>query len=437
MWLKDRRYTEGPGIRVGSFELHPGVAAEVGYDTNYLRRSDDAGTGGAVRFRITPSLSLSTLGPQRTEGTNAPPPDVEFRGTVALTYNEFIGVAGPEGIKNNLNAQRNLTGNLDLSLSIFPRREWSGSLFAGVGRAAQPNEQGLFDSFRGTFDRFLTRAGGELVWTPGAGLLDWRLGYRFSGTIFEQVPGLTNLEHTIQTRGRWRFLPRTAMLYDARFGFINYVAPSGSVADGYKGSSHPLRVQLGVNGLITPSFGIMAMGGWGASFYEPVRQPGAADANNDFDSFIGQAEVKWYITPNPSQDPTAATLALSSVSVGFVRDFSDSLLGTYVERNRAYANVSYFFGGRVLVVLDGGVGPYVYPAVNRFNGVDQNLSGWTDIRWDASLFGEYRLKDYFGINALLRYSGNASPTSLNTPEGPSDSLQWQSFEAYLGARFMM
>ncbi|MEZ4306997.1 MAG: hypothetical protein R3F14_02970 [Polyangiaceae bacterium] len=221
------------------------------------------------------------------------------------------------------------------------------------------------------------------------------------------------------------------MLYDARFSFINYVSPGGSVTEGYKGSSHPLRVQLGASGLITPSFGLLVMGGWGASFYEPTGQ------NNDFDSFIGQAELKWYITPNPSSDPTAATLALSSVSVGFTRDFADSLVGTYVERNRGYANLTYFFGGRVLVVLDGGVGPVVYPALDRYNGIDQNLAGWTDIRWDASLFGEYRIKDYFGINALLRYTGNASPTSLNVPDGPSDSLQWQSFEAYLGARFMM
>ena len=44
-WLKDRRYTEGPGYRVGDFEIHPGAAIEFGYDSNYMRRSaDDAAT---------------------------------------------------------------------------------------------------------------------------------------------------------------------------------------------------------------------------------------------------------------------------------------------------------------------------------------------------------------------------------------------------------
>lgn len=450
LWLRDRRYTEGAGIRIGNFELHPGVAAEVGYDSNYLRRADANNPAGSVRIRITPSLSLSTLGPQRTQGVpNTPPPDVEFRTTAALTYNEFIGVNGADpSVVANLGNQRNISGNLDLNLNILPRREWSGSLYAGIGRAVQPNEQGAFDQFQGAFDRLLTRAGGELVWAPGAGLLDWRLGYRFSGTLFEQevfrtappttqegVTGLTNLEHTIQMRGRWRFLPRTAILFDLRQSFINYVNYPGPIGNGYKTSSHPLRAQIGVNGLITPSFGILAMGGWGASFYDP------RGATNDFDSFIGQAEVKWFITPNPSSDPAAASLSVSSVSVGFIRDFSDSLIGSYVERNRAYANLTYFFGGRVLVALDGGVGPAVYPALDRFRGVDQNLPGWTDIRWDASLFGEYRLKDYFGINAMLRYSGNASPTSLTYQDNDgtqvSDPLQWQTFEAYLGARFLM
>lgn len=444
IWLRDRRYTEGAGIRVGNFELHPGIAAEVGYDSNYLRRADDNGPAGSIRIRVTPSISLSTLGPQRMEGAGpTPPPDVEFRASAAVTYNEFFGVNGADpNVVNALSQQRNLSGNLDLSLGIRPKREWSGSLFAGLGRSVQPSEQGAFNSFQGAFDRLLPRAGGEIVWAPGSGLLDWRLGYRFSGSIFEQelaglVSGYTNFEHTAQMRGRWRFLPRTAMLFDLRQSFISYAAFPGSINEGYKTSSHPMRAQLGVNGLITPSFGLLVMGGWGASFYEPRGSVA------DFDSFIGQAEIKWFLTPaSPSGSPN---LSSSSLSLGFIRDFSDSLIGSYVERNRGYANFSYFFGGRFLLVVDGGVGPATYPALPTFRGQGQSdadvLAGWTDIRWDASLFGEYRLKDYFGINALLRYSGNSSPASLTYSAGNevvvNDSLQWQTFEAYLGARFLM
>jgi len=91
-WLKDRRYTEGIGIRVGDVELHPGIAGEFGYDSNYFHRAGegDEDTVGALRLRITPSFSISTLGRQRTEVTpDAPPPDFEFRGGIAATYDEF------------------------------------------------------------------------------------------------------------------------------------------------------------------------------------------------------------------------------------------------------------------------------------------------------------------------------------------------------------
>src|SRR5579871_4732844 len=94
-WLKDRRFTEGPGYRVGDFELHPGAALEFGYDSNYLRRSGNAGDApacassfpdchdplGALRARFTPSFSFSTLGAQRREtAPSAAQPSIEFKG---------------------------------------------------------------------------------------------------------------------------------------------------------------------------------------------------------------------------------------------------------------------------------------------------------------------------------------------------------------------
>ena len=78
-WLADRAASEGPGLRLGDFELHPGVGGEVGYDSNWFLRSSKTGAqfaNGApnepVRdagvFRLTPSLSIATLGGQRTAG---------------------------------------------------------------------------------------------------------------------------------------------------------------------------------------------------------------------------------------------------------------------------------------------------------------------------------------------------------------------------------
>ena len=71
-WLTDNRYGEGIGIRTGNFELHPSIAAEFGYDTNYFQRAgeepnppnevpSETPVEDAFRLRVTPSLTLSTL----------------------------------------------------------------------------------------------------------------------------------------------------------------------------------------------------------------------------------------------------------------------------------------------------------------------------------------------------------------------------------------
>ncbi|WP_437775640.1 hypothetical protein [Sorangium sp. So ce1097] len=438
-WLKDRRYTEGIGIRAGDLELHPGVAAEFGYDSNFFRRdeedsagSDDIGPVGSLRLRITPSFSLSTLSQQRLEVTpDAPPPDVEFRGGISATYEEFFPVSGTERGRDRLSEQRNVGGLLDANLTILPRRPWSAILDASVGRTIASSDLGISNQ---SFRRIHAEAGAELVWTPGGGLFDWRLGYRFLGTFFEvdEYEGLTNLHHVIRTRGRWRFLPRTALIYDASLGFVDYPNPTSQL------SSHPLRAQLGINGLVTSSFGLLAMAGWGASFYTPEND---AAVVRDFDSVIGQLELKWFLTPNPGTDPAAATLALSSLSAGFTRDFQDSFLASYYERNRGYLKLTYFFGGRFLLIADGGVAAHVYPGIPETHSFLDPADPWTDVRIDASLFGEYRIGDSLGINSTLRYGNNISSTALVplVAEGgvAPNHLGWQQFEAYLGVRWFM
>ncbi|WP_437827674.1 hypothetical protein [Sorangium sp. So ce1153] len=435
-WLKDRRYTEGIGIRAGDLELHPGVAAEFGYDSNFFRRDeedragvDDVGPVGSLRLRITPSFSLSTLSQQRQEVTpDAPPPDVEFRGGIAATYEEFFPVSGTETGQERLSQQRNVGGLLDANLTILPRRPWSAVLDGSLGRTIASSDLGISNQ---SFRRIHAEAGAELVWTPGGGLFDWRLGYRFQGTFFEvdEFEGLTNLHHVIRTRGRWRFLPRTALIYDASLGFVDYPNPTS------QSSSHPLRAQLGINGLVTSSFGLLAMAGWGASFYTPTSDTAVV---NDFDSVIGQLELKWFLTPNPGTDPAAATLALSSLSAGFTRDFQDSFLGSYYERNRGYLKLTYFFGGRFLLIADGGVAANVYPGIPESHQSVEPVAPWTDIRIDASLFGEYRIGDSLGINSTLRYGNNISSTALTTlGTTVPNYLGWQQFEAYLGVRWFM
>jgi hypothetical protein len=424
-WLNDRRYREGIGFRVGDFELHPGIGVDFGYDSNYLLRHANEGPLGTLRLRASPSFSVSTLGPQRRE--EGPPPTVGFRADLTATYNEFFPVSGTEAERDQLRAQRDIGGDLSLALDILPGREWSGNLKAGVGRAIRPTQEAQPTE---DFNRILPQGSAEIAWTPGSGLLDWRLGYGFSATVFESdaFAPLNSLRHDANTRGRWRFLPRTAFMYDGKFSFITYPNPSGVVDP--KVNSFPMRSRVGINGLVTNSFAVLALVGWGASFYQ--------DDTQDFDSIIGQLELKWYLTPSSTTDPMKVSATLSSISVGFIRDFEDSYIGNYFEKDQGFARFSYFFGGTFLLSAEAAAGAVVFPTQRTFGPGGAPLDGFTDLRVDGKLFGEYRFTDFFGLNAEVAYTGYISSTTLVLP-APAlpDQLGYHDIRAFLGVRLFL
>jgi hypothetical protein len=455
-WLKDRKYNEGIGIREGDLELHPGIAGEVGYDSNWFLRSSGTGfanSGGspnfappipAMVFRITPSLYLSTISPQRREGElNAQPPAIRFRAGINATYREFIGVSSDSAAsqpQNDISQQRNVGGNADARLEISPERPFGAALFASYGRTIMPNA-GTSDPNL-SFNRDDINAGGEVVTQPGGGTLDWHFGYQFHDTLFEQSSGQAydNTNNQVYTRGRWRFRPRTALVYDATLGFLSYSNQSSALAAGLVNST-PVRARIGVNGLVTDRFALSALVGWGAGFYQTT-----VNAQPQYDSVIGQAELKWFLSASPGVGQASdMTLALSSISVGYTRDFVNSYLGNYYGQDRGYLRFSYFFSGRALVTLEGGAAAIEYPEMYWGNG-DFRHSSFTDVRVDATLFTEYRFTDSFGLNATVRYTANFSNAqvpdvdngaNVAVPASQSYDMSWNRLEAFLGVRWFM
>ena len=70
VWLQDRQFTQGRGIRVGNFELHPGVGVEAGYDSNVFYAS--SAPTSAFRLRVSPSFYVSSLSQQRSTNSDTP-----------------------------------------------------------------------------------------------------------------------------------------------------------------------------------------------------------------------------------------------------------------------------------------------------------------------------------------------------------------------------
>jgi hypothetical protein len=445
-WLKDRRYAEGIGVRTGDLEIHPGIAGEAGYDSNWFLRSDKQNVANgpptapvipALEFRITPSLYLSTISAQRREGDLvANPPSVAFRFGVNGTYREFIGLSNAPNAsdsQNDVSGQRNMSVAADARLDVLPQRPWGVGIFANYLRTIQPNTINANPDL--SFNQDMIGAGGEIIAQPGSGTLDWHLGYQFHDTLFEQSVGTPydNLAHEAYTRGRWKFRPRTALVTDASVRFISYPnqANAGPIP---LESSTPVRARIGLNGLITERFSALAMVGWGASFYDT-----ALPNEPQFDSIIAQAELRWFLSASPGiADATDLGLALSSIALGYTRDFQNSYFGSYYTQDRGYLKFYYLFAGRAVVTLEGGVAAVEYPNLFWTSGAERQAS-FTDARADAALFGEYRFTNTFGLNATVRYSANISSTEIPiSPTGPGlFDMSWKRFEAYLGVRWFM
>lgn len=446
-WLKDRRYQEGAGIRAGDFELHPGIAGEVGYDSNWFYRTHESRPapdyvnanpepGGLLR--LTPSFSIATLGPQRLEdGTIAQAPVLQFRGTASATYREFIGV-------DELRKQRNVSGNAGVQADINAGRPIGFGVFANYQRLIQPS---VVADPNLSFNRSDVRAGGELILMPGSGTLDLRFGYQFYGALFEETNGVpfTNLTHEISVRNRWRFRPRTALFHDTSLRFINY--PNADRALQLLNNSTPLRTRFGLNGLLTPRFGTLLAAGYGASFFE-----GSGNlSTQQYDSINAQAEGTFYLSQNPgSAEPGQVSLLLSTITLGFNRDFQNSLLGNFYTSNKGYGRVVYFFGGRALIQGDAFFEAMSFPSIFLNGGPGAPgvlaVNDFTNFRFGGTLFGEYRFTDSFGVNTTLDYvevlSDTVIPLAGPGPGGAGGTGQdfhmaYRRFQAFLGARFFL
>jgi hypothetical protein len=438
-WLKDRRASEGQGYRAGALEIHPGAAAEVGYDSNYFLRSDEASTPtktiyngpptfgpvGAGVLRITPSLSLGTVAARRTaNGEQAEPSPIDFHAALSATYRELFG-------NDELSKQHNASISATASVGVLPGRPWGAQFDATYLRTIQPTVFGDPDL---SFNRDTVGGTAALVAQPHGGTLDWQFGYAFSAVLFEQSEGsaYNNIGHSAFTRGRWLFRPRTALLYDGSISFHSYTHDNVSVLH----SSDPVRARIGMEGLVTPRFGLMAMIGYGATFNEASTNSTPGTKVNQYDSPVGQVEATFYPTGGAEGPSAQQSLLLSTISLGFQRDFVSSYLSDFYGIDRGYLKISYLFGGRALISLEGGAGTMEYPAAFSISPT-RPADSFTDVRADATIYGEYRFIDSFAVNLTGKYSENFSSTQIPVAPSTFYDLSWRRIEGYIGVRWIM
>jgi hypothetical protein len=444
----------GDGVQTGSLEVHPGIAAEVGYDSNYLGRSDKSGTNilnGAPTaspvdtglLRVTPSISLTVAPYTKSDGKSGRAPrTAPFALQVGAsgTYREFFNPA--------LSNQRNMSVNAMLGLAILPGHEWSGSVSGNYSRSIQPTVLGNPDQ---SYNNDLITGTADLGAHPHMGTLDWHLGYTITGMLFEQGAGQSynNLTNTGYTRGRWRFSPRTSLLFDAQVSGHTYSDTAGS-GSGVPGStfalhsSTPVRARVGLEALLAPIVSVSGMVGYGTTLTQS-SYAGDPTAQN-YSSVIANAEVRLMPGGPPGTVPGSESLLVSSVAVGYTRDFFASLMGDYYGLDRVYLRGEYFFGGQLFFTLTGGIGTLEHPNLYFGPGFTSGspvavkmANAYTDVSADVTAFAEYRIISSVGINATVTYNEVFSDTQLLVAPNSADVYDQnvRHIQAFLGVRWFM
>lgn len=422
-WLRDRALNEGRGIRAGNFEFHPGIGAEFGFDSNTFATPPNIPSTSSLRLRITPSIALSTLGPQRSANTDSSVqptalPTANFRAQLALPIHVFFPLSSPDTVSR----LSNLGINAGFRLELFPGRTWQFNIADDFTRMVQGGPEGGLSL--AAFNRDVNRGNVELVFAPNGGILDVRIGYTNQVTIFEssQFSFFNVMQHEIAIRNRWRFLPKTALMFEGIVAPIAYFNTTGSPVGLFSGV--PISGRFGLNGLFTERFGLLALVGFGATDY--------VDGDNA-ETVIAQVEARWIISPT------------SSLRLGLQRDIQPSFVTNYLIRNRAYLNWGQSFSGRFLVSseISAGINQYGFAAdpsgapSSFYSGAGVGTDGrFNTVRIQASAFGEYRFSDVFGVNATVQYSGNIPMGDVMATAGMGGplSIAWHKFEAFIGAR---
>ncbi len=419
-WLEDRQRAEGPGFRIGNLELHPGFGAEVGYDTNVFLE-DESPQGDGI-MRLTAHLLVSTLGAQRrNEGEGSSTNDnvgrrkLAFRGGASASYYHYF----------RTRARNNLEADASFSLTINPDGVFAFRVYNEFNRSIRPFTEPSTGGRAPTFARDRNLAGAEIQLQSRGRIITGSLGYEanldwFEDDVFDYGNSIT---HRIRLTVNWRFLPSTAIIHETQVNFQNYIRETDGPAT-LVGDNRTVTSRVGVNGAIGRTFAITAMAGYTAGFQQ--------NANLDeYQSIDAHLEGRW--TPRGS----------SSFSFGYRRRFRPSFLGSFAKLDTIYLRFRMIAAGSFLIGASGSVsfdktGSGLAPDGVTLAG---NQDERSDIRLRLSLFAEYRITDWLGINATLGYlssftdyewiagSGGGGAGSLLDP--PS---AFSKFDAFLGVR---
>jgi hypothetical protein len=319
--------------------LHVGAGVEAGYDSNVFY-SNSSDPGGVIPSGIIRTTAFAEL-------TNA------VRGAAALTmetppvsYSVRAGLVYRLYTSDNPDVEKYRsafmpTAGLSLGTSSG---HWSFSLTDSFIRLEDPPYVGVTLG-AAPITRDSNLAAIQANWAPGGGRISTMLRYTNTIDIFEQDSGFSyasSLANMLTLDVSWKWLPKTALFFEANQGWITYLNSSTpetqgmTVVDTRKSSSYPLRVFIGLRGLITQRVSAAIALGYINAFY-------ASGASSS--GILGSTYVDAQLSYSPSM--------LNRLTVGFHQDIVNSVISNFYYETAVYASYLQQIAGRLALDLSG------------------------------------------------------------------------------------
>lgn len=306
----------------GRSRLHLGITAGAGFDTNpYTTPLADGEFGGDVVARVRPYLEITVPGSA-----------VAFNGKAQLDYGFLPGVVNPE-TRSFLLYQSLLGADLELN---------RGGVFTfAVGDHVSFNTDPGVAVLGSLLSRVRNTLRAGVGFRPGGGTLNTRLAYAFDFTKFVDVQGnrgliasgaLDSMQHGLQLRADYRFLPKTGVFAALNAGWQSYPFTVG------QGQAFPVGVKVGLQGNLLPRLAFLASVGYSNPI---VVDAAGAVTTGTLIGVTGQGEVQW----KPLQQTT--------LMGGYRREFNPIALYQYMGEDRFYARFGQVLGQFELGVLGG------------------------------------------------------------------------------------
>lgn len=187
--------------------------------------------------------------------------------------------------------------------------------------------------------------------------------------------------------GRWKFLPKTAVVLNASFDDRLYFTSSTANAPGLV-----LRVQTGLIGLISSRISVTLLAGYGGNLATRTVAGSTTPVSGPH-SPIGQAELSYLPTEN------------TRLALGYIRTVQPvSLLGSFIDDRGYLQGRLGLLGGRLVLSADASLDHFIF-----FGTTDR-----TDTLVGAGAGATFTIASWFDVSASYRLSWRLSNAAAQT-----------------------